>query len=298
MKRYLNYAVLACSLCLAGSALAGVGGGDPVLQEPDGIFTLTPVLERSCIAVKIPLTSTQSLAGFKWYNNDGQTPFAKLLVASGQDAVPPLYIDGVVAAEGVLGESLGWSTYSFDEPYGSLTEALYLIFQFPEEVEGSGEAEGPGIGYIADSGTSSIFLSAEGEEWVRLKTEFSLLVEPILVAREPSVTALSMSHPEVELAEELSLPLVTDLDTPYPNPFNPMTNIGYSLVNASQVDLCIFDIRGRLVKTLANSYHDPGRYVVQWLGKNNQGITVASGVYFVRLETKDQYFSKRISLLK
>ncbi len=248
--------------------------------------------------MKIPLTSTQSLAGVKWYNNDSQTPFAKFLVASGRDAVPPLYADGVIVAEGVLGESLGWSTYTFDEAYGSLTEALYLIFQFPEEVEGSGEAEGPGIGYIANSSASSIFLSAEGEDWVRLKTEFSLLVEPLIIAREPSVTALSMSHSEGELAEDLSLPLVTDLDTPYPNPFNPMTNIGFSLANSSQVDLCVYDLRGRLVKTLANSYHEAGRYVVQWLGKSNQGLSVASGVYFVRLETESQYFSKRISLLK
>ena len=297
MKKNITYAMLACLLCLSGNVFAGAGG-DPVLQDPDGVFTITPVLEQSCIAVKIPLISTQALAGVKWYNNDGETPFAKLLVASGQEAVPPLYADGVVAAEGVFGENVGWSEYLFSEAYGSLTDALYLIFQFPDEVEGEGQGEGPGIGYIADTNSSCIFLSAEGEDWVRLKTEFSLLVEPILVERVPGLVALSMSQPEVVVMEELSLPEFTELGKPFPNPFNPMTTIAFSLAKPSHVDIRVFDVRGRLVKILADSYHEAGRFVVQWTGKNTQGLNAASGVYFVRMETEDHYFSTRVSLLK
>ena len=71
--------------------------------EPDGVFVINPVLARSCIAVKVSVSENQALAGIRWYNNDSQGAFAKLLVASGEDEVPPLYDDGLVVAENLQG---------------------------------------------------------------------------------------------------------------------------------------------------------------------------------------------------
>jgi hypothetical protein len=69
-----------------------------------------------------------------------------------------------------------------------------------------------------------------------------------------------------------------------PNPFNPMTRIRYDVApGGGVVTLRIFDVSGRLVRTLVNSHHPPGEYSTTWNGKDVRGIDVATGVYFYRL---------------
>lgn len=60
----------------------------------------------------------------------------------------------------------------------------------------------------------------------------------------------------------------------------------------------VFDVRGRLVRTLAHGEHNVGRYVVEWRGKDNRGAGVASGLYFVKMETDTGQWSHRVVLLK
>ncbi len=79
----------------------------------------------------------------------------------------------------------------------------------------------------------------------------------------------------------------------YPNPFNPTTTIVYDIPDAGKVQLTIFDIRGRLVDELVSDYHMAGRYKVIWdAGKQ------PSGVYFVRLVTRNFTDVKKMMLLK
>ena len=65
----------------------------------------------------------------------------------------------------------------------------------------------------------------------------------------------------------------------YPNPFNPNTTITLSIPVAGAVDLKIYDIRGRLVKQLFNQVLPAGRHSIEWNGRNDQGLHVASGIY-------------------
>lgn len=264
----------------------------------DGIFTITPVRERSCIAVRIPMTATQAMVGVKWYNNDDQTPFENILVASGLNEVPPLYDDGLVVAHDVTGARTDWSELQFDQPIASNTEALYLIFQLAENVEGVGEAEGPGIGYVQSDDASCVFLSSDGSDWARLKTGFKLLIEPILVSKKGSMVALSMAKPTPDATSTQEIPKVTQLGAPYPNPFNPQVNISYDLAKSADVDLRVFDVRGQLVSELVHGPHSPGQYVVQWYGKDQQGARVASGVYFVKFQAGGQEDTRRLVMVK
>jgi hypothetical protein len=71
----------------------------------------------------------------------------------------------------------------------------------------------------------------------------------------------------------------------FPNPFNPSTTIEYRLAANSQVKLVIYDVVGRVVKTLVNENQAASTYKVVWNGTNNANQEVASGVYFYRLET-------------
>jgi len=84
----------------------------------------------------------------------------------------------------------------------------------------------------------------------------------------------------------------------YPNPFNPSTNIKYNLLKADNVDIRIYDILGKEVRTLVSEKLAPGERVVVWDGMNNNGVAVASGTYFVKLVTSSGVDSKKMLLLK
>ncbi|KAB2907490.1 MAG: T9SS type A sorting domain-containing protein [Ignavibacteriales bacterium] len=70
----------------------------------------------------------------------------------------------------------------------------------------------------------------------------------------------------------------------YPNPFNPSTVIRFSLPEATDMSLTIYDISGKKVVELVNSMHQPGNYSYTWNGKNEYGRTVASGVYLCTIK--------------
>ncbi|MBC8192237.1 MAG: T9SS type A sorting domain-containing protein [Candidatus Marinimicrobia bacterium] len=75
-----------------------------------------------------------------------------------------------------------------------------------------------------------------------------------------------------------------NLQPNFPNPFNPTTTIQYSLSEAEQVKLKIFDILGQEVMTLQDAKKAPGNYEVQWNGLDQSGNPLSTGVYFCRLE--------------
>ncbi|MCW8805899.1 MAG: C25 family cysteine peptidase, partial [Ignavibacteriaceae bacterium] len=72
----------------------------------------------------------------------------------------------------------------------------------------------------------------------------------------------------------------------YPNPFNPSTNISYSLPYISSVELVIYDIMGREIKTFYNASQPSGYQTITWDGKNENGNSVASGIYLYRISIK------------
>ncbi|MDO9578113.1 MAG: CotH kinase family protein [Candidatus Cloacimonadales bacterium] len=84
----------------------------------------------------------------------------------------------------------------------------------------------------------------------------------------------------------------------FPNPFNPSTKISFSLSNESKVNLSIYNIKGQLVKILANEFFDKGIYTVTWDGEDNTGKAVASGLYFYKLISDDNTKSRKMLLLK
>jgi hypothetical protein len=84
----------------------------------------------------------------------------------------------------------------------------------------------------------------------------------------------------------------------YPNPFNPSTQIRYNLLKNDIVVLKIYDILGKEVRTLVNEKMNAGEKTAQWNGLDNSGREVASGTYFVKLETSSGVDSKKMTLLK
>ena len=83
-----------------------------------------------------------------------------------------------------------------------------------------------------------------------------------------------------------------------PNPFNPSTTISYELDSPGQVELQVFDLAGRLVRTLYSGSEGAGRHEKVWMGRDKDGRVVATGVYFYRLQAGDEVETRRMLLAK
>ncbi len=88
------------------------------------------------------------------------------------------------------------------------------------------------------------------------------------------------------------------LDQNHPNPFNPTTVIKYGIASDNQVNLTIYDVAGRKVRTLVNERQRADVYRVTWDGMNDTGAKVASGVYFYKLVAGKFSQTKKMVLLK
>ncbi|RMD88210.1 MAG: T9SS C-terminal target domain-containing protein [Calditrichaeota bacterium] len=84
----------------------------------------------------------------------------------------------------------------------------------------------------------------------------------------------------------------------YPNPFNEMTVITYSIPYFDTITMKIYDLNGREIKTLVQGAKNPGTYRIRWDGRNNQGNQVSSGVYFCRMQTKKFKMTRKILFVK
>jgi hypothetical protein len=84
-----------------------------------------------------------------------------------------------------------------------------------------------------------------------------------------------------------------------PNPFNPETTIPYSLADRGRVVIRIYDVAGRLARTLVDKVEIPGLHAAPWNGRTDDGSPSASGVYFYRIEYPDGTLSsKKMVLLR
>ncbi len=116
--------------------------------------------------------------------------------------------------------------------------------------------------------------------------------------------------PPVVMAHARSGVAVTDTDVPqeelltfameqnHPNPFNPATTVRYSLAERGHVGIVVYDVAGRRVKALIDEVQDGGRYGIPWDGRNDDGVVLASGVYFIRYQAGGNTFWKKAALLR
>ena len=93
-------------------------------------------------------------------------------------------------------------------------------------------------------------------------------------------------------------PATTKLNSIYPNPFNPETNISFDIAEKTQTNIRIYNAKGQLVKTLVNEVLTPGKHSIVWKGRNNSNQSCASGVYFVTLKTNKTSAIQKVLLLK
>lgn len=115
----------------------------------------------------------------------------------------------------------------------------------------------------------------------------------------PEVKAI---QPDVSLSVVVqdgpNVPKTYALSQNSPNPFNPTTVIKFALPASGNVRLAVFNVLGQQVKELVNGAMDAGIHDVVWDGKDNNGATVASGIYFYKLNASNFVDTKKMVLLK
>ena len=84
----------------------------------------------------------------------------------------------------------------------------------------------------------------------------------------------------------------------YPNPFNPITSLRYDLPNDGLVNITIYDMMGRIVKTLVNSSQTAGFKIVQWGATNNKNEPISAGLYLYTIQVGEFRQAKKMVLLK
>ena len=83
-----------------------------------------------------------------------------------------------------------------------------------------------------------------------------------------------------------------------PNPFNPRTTVRFDLPIAGPVRLAVYDVAGRLIRTLVDADQPSGTHAAAWDGRDASGCSVASGSYFARLEAGGKVETVRMSLVR
>lgn len=137
----------------------------------------------------------------------------------------------------------------------------------------------------------------------------SPLIHAIAFAYEPSVLyqpVYNFTIDEIVGAKDLFLPEYYELKQNYPNPFNPKTSLKYALPEVANIQLKIFDIRGRKVKEWYIPNQQPGWHIIYWYGRDMKGNILPSGVYIYSLQadknsagsTKNYFETKKMLFIK
>ena len=95
-----------------------------------------------------------------------------------------------------------------------------------------------------------------------------------------------------------SLPTQFHVFNNYPNPFNPYTTLNYELVIDQHINISIFDMLGRKIKTLVNEQQSRWKKSINWQATNNQGRPIAGGVYICSIKAGESVKSIKMVYLK
>ncbi|OQB39384.1 MAG: flagellar basal body rod modification protein [Candidatus Latescibacteria bacterium ADurb.Bin168] len=113
---------------------------------------------------------------------------------------------------------------------------------------------------------------------------------------QPGILSASLNEGAIPVAA--AAPSAFALEQNAPNPFNPSTTIRFALPEASHVNLVVYDVNGRAIRTLASGSFSAGMHSVVWDARDDGGREVASGTYLYRIVTDKGTFVKRMTLLK
>jgi hypothetical protein len=292
----LQRTTLLAALVLFGS-LGGASADEIVI---DGVLGLAPSCNGAGIAIWVPLQSGEMISGVTWYNNDSTHGFPSILVVDGEPGVPARTEDAIAVAENVSGPTGGWGQCDFSQPVATLTSGIYVIFGLPGDADFVGAGNGPGFGFVRGGEEVTCWATA-GEEWDSFAPAVRVAIEPIVNANKGG-NVLVLGGEGADSNEQdggdLALPTSFGALTASPNPFNPQTEISFTIDSGREVHLAVFDLRGRLVKVLLDEDRAPGLHSAIWNGRDDSGRAQPSGVYLAVMRAGAEHSMKRLTLVQ
>ena len=125
------------------------------------------------------------------------------------------------------------------------------------------------------------------------------LAAPTSLLLDVNYQGLALATPIVTGVESSdNLPAVTAVRSIFPNPFNPFVRIAFDLDRDRPIRITVYDLRGRIIKSVLDEVRPAGSYEMTWDGHDRGGQKVASGVYYVSVQSGDWSDRRKIVLLK
>jgi hypothetical protein len=227
-------------------------------------------------------------------DQDASDPDAAFFSADDGPIVADVYLNGGLFLGGLAGRQTGEGSTNFlsvDRDFGG---SDVVDWKASDDVAGGWRASArflmsastlppdPGLADLRTltlPANANINLSRSFDDFSAEVNAYSATLEETETAAPPSGTA-------------------TALIGARPNPFNPATEIVFRLGQASQIELEVFDLRGRQVRSLARGDRAAGEHRIPFDGRDDSGRSLASGSYLVRLVTDTGVHGHRITLLK
>ena len=174
-----------------------------------------------------------------------------------------------------------------------MDEAGNTLMVVTTRPDGSYEAGGlPPGSYLVNAsflGYESLFNGGVGS---------SSLATPIQSGNGGAEVNFNLNPQTLTHVDREQTPVSFELLGNYPNPFNPETTISFSIPETTNLTLRIYNIRGEFVNELVNGRMASGTHNVRWLGTNQNGQQVGSGVYIYALETPENKSSGKMILMR
>ena len=114
----------------------------------------------------------------------------------------------------------------------------------------------------------------------------------------PTPGAVNDTCVTLNISNAGTIPTQFTLHQNYPNPFNPVTTLRYDLPNSGFVNITVYDMLGKKVKTLINQTQETGYKSVIWNATNNYGRSVSAGIYLYQIQAGKYISTKKMVLLK
>lgn len=211
-------------------------------------------------------------------------------VATKPSSPENLSVSAVTEDEVITKFTLNWNKVSVSE--GNDTTLKYAVYRVTSEQKPTIEEINSDVrNLIAVTGGTTFTDASPGTgapNWyvVTAVNRNSDESEPSAFVETPILTSNEDSN-------VFELPKQVVLEQNYPNPFNPSTKISFSVPNAEQLTLKVYDMLGREVAVLANGLYNSGKHSVQF-----DASRFSSGIYFYTLQTTQLSITKRMVLLK
>jgi hypothetical protein len=190
------------------------------------------------------------------------------------------YQDIIARAGAAFSSSAG--IYLGGNPMNGEPDWIGSIYEGVTSVNGAGDVNGDGYDDILIGG---IVNWGQDRDWGKV----------YILAGNPNLVDIGTG---IDDSETDNIVQNFKLYQNYPNPFNASTTIRYEVKLKSFIEVKVYNLKGKEVRTLVNKIQDAGEHEVKWDGKNNNGKEVSSGIYFIQLNQKECYRMIKMALIR